>query len=53
MKKFDETAKWLTAIEKETTTRIDDLSKVEVYAGFVKSPHYKKWRAAKLKTSNR
>jgi|CXWL01.1.fsa_nt_gi tetratricopeptide (TPR) repeat protein len=53
VKKFDETAKWLTAIEKETTTRIDDLSKVEVYAGFVKSPHYKKWRAAKLKTSNR
>jgi len=42
-KKFDETARQLTAIEKELGIRIADLTRVAVYAEFVKSPEYGDW----------
>ena len=51
-KKFNETAQWLLAIERETTTRLKDLKDEPTYAAFVKSPHYKKWLTARSKLSN-
>lgn len=50
-KKHDETARWLTAIERDTGTIIDDLNKVPVYGDFVKSKAYKKW-LARAKVAN-
>lgn len=42
-KKFAETAAMLTRIEKELKLKFQDLTKVEDYAEFVKSPEYQEW----------
>ena len=42
-KKYAETAQWLVRIEKELKLEIADLTKIEAYAGFVKSPEYAAW----------
>lgn len=40
---FAETARLLTAVERDCGIELKDLSGVEAYAGFVKSPEYRKW----------
>ncbi len=40
---YGDTAKWLTVLEKDLKQELLDLTKVEDYAGFVKSPEYREW----------
>jgi len=42
-KKYAEAAQWLGRIEKELKIEVADLTKIEAYAGFVKSPEYAAW----------
>jgi tetratricopeptide (TPR) repeat protein len=42
-KKYKDTARYLTAIERDAGMAIGDLEEVEQYEGFVKSPEYKSW----------
>ena len=44
---WDETARLLTAAEQKANVRFDDLESAEVFAGFVKTPQYKKWKASR------
>ena len=46
-KKYDDTAKWLARIEADLEQEVDDLTKNEDYAGFVKSPEYAAWMKAR------
>jgi tetratricopeptide (TPR) repeat protein len=43
---YDETATLLTQIRQKLHMRINDLTKLPTYAGFVQSPAYTKWLAA-------
>jgi tetratricopeptide (TPR) repeat protein len=42
-KKYKDTALYLTAIERDAGVELSDLTQLEQYAGFVKSPEYKAW----------
>jgi len=42
-KKFGETSALLNRIEKDLGLKFGDLTKIDEYAGFVKSPEYKEW----------
>lgn len=43
-KKFADTSTWLTRIEKELKIEIEDLTKIDVYAEYVKSPEHAAWK---------
>ncbi|HEX5754239.1 MAG TPA: hypothetical protein VFZ09_49105 [Archangium sp.] len=43
-KQFKDTARYLDGIERDTSVEIGDLTALEEYAGFVKSPEYKAWK---------
>jgi tetratricopeptide (TPR) repeat protein len=43
---YDQTASFLTQIERKLHIKIKDLTKLSAYAGFVQSDAYKKWIAA-------
>jgi tetratricopeptide (TPR) repeat protein len=49
-KKYAVTVKWLTRIEKDLEEEVQDLTKEEDYAGFVKSPEYAAWMKAREQT---
>src|SRR5262249_43369337 len=40
---FDNTLKYLNAVEEQFHPEFDDLSQIDDYAGFVKSPQYQEW----------
>jgi len=42
-KAYGDTLKWLRAIEKDLAIEISDLTAIEIYAGFVKSPEHQEW----------
>jgi len=42
-KDFKETARLLTAIEKQLQIKLNDLQNSEIYAGFVETPEYAEW----------
>jgi tetratricopeptide (TPR) repeat protein len=42
-KKYKDTARYLTAIERDAGMELNELTELEQYAGFVKSPEYKAW----------
>jgi tetratricopeptide (TPR) repeat protein len=42
-KKYKDTARYLTAIERDAGVELSELTELEQYAGFVKSPEYKAW----------
>jgi len=42
-KKYKDTARYLTAIERDAGVKLGELTDLEQYAGFVKSPEYKAW----------
>jgi tetratricopeptide (TPR) repeat protein len=42
-KKYKDTARYLTAIERDAGVELGALTDLEQYAGFVKSPEYKTW----------
>lgn len=48
-KAWGETAKMLARIEKELGLEMGDLTKIEIYAGFVKSPEHKAWLESRKK----
>jgi hypothetical protein len=48
-KKYADTVKWLTRIEKDLEEEVQDLTKEEDYAGFVKSPEYAAWMKVREK----
>jgi tetratricopeptide (TPR) repeat protein len=53
-KQFKDTARYLDAIERDTSVELGDLEEVEQYEGFVKSPEYKAWkkkRAARMQAA--
>jgi predicted Zn-dependent protease len=43
-KQYKDTARYLDAIERDTSVELSDLGGLEQYAGFVKSPEYKAWK---------
>lgn len=43
-KKYKDTARYLTAVERDVGVELGDLEGVEQYAGFVKSPEFKAWK---------
>ena len=48
-KKFKETSQWLTAIEKKLGIEFKDLTTVDTYAEYVKSPEYAVWMKSRKK----
>jgi len=48
-KKFKETSEWLTAIEKKLGIEFKDLTTVDTYAEYVKSPEYAAWMKGRKK----
>lgn len=46
-KAYGDTLKWLRAVEKDLGLEISDLTKIEIYAGFVKSPEHEEWLKGK------
>ncbi|MCY1080506.1 hypothetical protein [Archangium lansingense] len=43
-KQYKDTARYLDALERDTSVELADLTDLEQYAGFVKSPEYKPWK---------
>lgn len=48
-KAYGDTLKWLRAVEKDLGLEIADLTTIEIYAGFVKSPEHAEWLKGKEK----
>lgn len=44
---YNQTLKYITALESNFDVQFDDLKKIPVYSGFVKSPQYEKWIESK------